>query len=286
MHTLPIPEHVRSYYGTTLSTISVKGKSISDLLCSPKLTCTVDELQKQGSRPCKCAKLAKRHGLPLVDGHAVIKHPKHAKAVFGNQAPNVLQDIRNEAIPSWYEARGTFLRRIRNTLRTLPVQTDTTSSMYSECLSHLKSAWHVERRAAPWFTRQEAISEFNEKWSKSFACTPCGKNTRKCMILCQCLYAQRNLCLYDNPKQFEVVAGSVTTRRLRKLRCTCCMKMPGNQGSNKLRNRQKDGDHQSHFAYRKTKCRKNTMNLKPGFCFHTIGSLSATVQILTICGNN
>ena len=26
------------------------------------------------------------------------------------------------------------------------------------------------------------------------------------MILCQCLYAQRNLSLYDDPKQFEVVS--------------------------------------------------------------------------------
>ena len=138
--------------GTTLSAIGVKGKTVSDLLCSPKLTCTVNELQKQGCRPCNCAQLARRHGLPLVDGHAVIRKPKHARAVFGNQAAIVLQDIRNEAIPSWYEARGTLLRSIRNTLRTLPVQTDTANSMYSECLSHLKSAWHVERRAAPWFT--------------------------------------------------------------------------------------------------------------------------------------
>ena len=104
------------------------------------------------------------------------------------------------------EARSTFTRNVRHILCTLPVQSNSADTMYSAFLSHLKSAWHIEWQVSPWFAKQEAISEFQKQWSDSFAFTPSDKNTGKCMILCQCLYAQRNLSLYDDPKQFEVVS--------------------------------------------------------------------------------
>ena len=205
INTVPIPTNLRSYYGTTLSTIRVKGRSISDLLCSPKLTCTILELRDQASTPCNCRFLAKKYRLPTMDSHIVVRHSKHARALFGHQASIVLQDIRKTFVPSRYETRRTFVRGVKR-LHTLPVQTQSAGHMYSECVSHLKSAWHIKREVSPWFTRQEAISAFHETWSPQFAFTPCDKNTGKAMTLCQCLYARRNLELYEDKKQFEVVA--------------------------------------------------------------------------------
>ena len=76
--------------------------------------------------------------------------------------------------------------------------------MYSKCLSHLKGACHIEREVSPWFTRQED-TQFAWPWSKSYAFTPCDKNTRKVMIMCQSLYAVRSIQLYNDPAQFEII---------------------------------------------------------------------------------
>ena len=54
VNSLSIPTNLRSYYGTTISTINVKGRSVSDLLCKPKLTCTISELREQADGACDC----------------------------------------------------------------------------------------------------------------------------------------------------------------------------------------------------------------------------------------
>ena len=180
---------------------------MSDLLCVPKLTCTIEELLARATGTCNCHTLAQQHHLPLVDGHIVVRRPKDARALFGKQAAIVLQDVRSATVPSWYETKSTFVRSVRHILRTLPVQSESASDMYSQCLSHLKSAWHIEREVSPWFTRQEAITYFAEQWSKSYAFAPCDQNTGKVMIMCQCLYAARNIQLYNDPEQFEITAA-------------------------------------------------------------------------------
>ena len=48
---LPIPVHLKSYYGTAISAIRVKGRSISNMLCTPNLTCTIEELVPFVNRP-------------------------------------------------------------------------------------------------------------------------------------------------------------------------------------------------------------------------------------------
>ena len=205
VNTLPIPTNLRSYYGTTISAIRVKGKSVSDMLCTPKLTCTIQELQDRAAGTCNCRALAQQHNLPLVDGHIVVRKPKDARALFGKQAAIVLQDVRSATVPSWYEAKSTFVRSVQHILHTLPVQRTSASEMYSQCLSHLKSAWHIEREVSPWFTRQEAVTQFADQWSPFYAFTPCDKNTGKVMVMCQCLYAARNIQLYSDPEQFEII---------------------------------------------------------------------------------
>ena len=68
----------------------MKSKSVSDLLCTPKLTCTIQELQERAPGMCNCRALAQQHNLPLVDGHIVVRRPKDARALFGKQAAIVL----------------------------------------------------------------------------------------------------------------------------------------------------------------------------------------------------
>ena len=133
---------------------------------------TKGTLPQQAERPCTCAHLAKTHNLPLVDGHIVARKPKDLRSLFGAQAAIVLPDIRNSPTPSRYETKQTFVHSARHILKSLPVQTDTADAMYSNCVSHLKSAWHVERQVVPWNTRAEAITQFKTDWSEQFACTP------------------------------------------------------------------------------------------------------------------
>ena len=131
IHTLPIPTNPKSFYSTTLFAICVKGRSISHLLCSPKLTCTIQEPKEQASKSCNCRILAKKYHLPTMDGHVVVRHPKHARAMFGHQVSIVLQDIRNAVVPSWYETRSTFVRSVKRALHTLPVQTQSARHIMS-----------------------------------------------------------------------------------------------------------------------------------------------------------
>ena len=193
VHTLPIPTNFRSYYGTTTSPIRVKSKSVSDLLCIPKLTCTIEELHERAESTCNCQALAQQHHRPMVDGHIVVRRPKDARALFGKQAAIVLQDVRSATVPSSYETKSTFVRNVQHILRTLPVHSESASDMYSQCLSHVKSSSHIEREVSPWLTRPEAITQFVDQWSKSYAFTPCDQNTGKGMIKCECLYAARNI---------------------------------------------------------------------------------------------
>ena len=140
---------------------------------------------------------------------------------------------------------------------------------YHICLSHLKSAGHIEPEVSPWFTRQEAISAFHEKWSTQFAFTPYDKNTGKAMTLCQCLYAKCNLELYEDQKQFEVVAGLKDHAKAKKTRLNMLMKAPRPQGSSAGGRLEKGRDRPLCSACQKTRCSRKMVSSRPAYCFPT-----------------
>ena len=100
-------------------------------------------MRGQASQPCNSRQLAKKCHLPEVDSHIVVRHPKHARALFGHQASIILHDIRNAVVPSWCETSSTFVRRLKHVLHTLPIRTQSAGDMYFACLPHLESAWHI-----------------------------------------------------------------------------------------------------------------------------------------------
>ena len=82
--TLPLPVPLRSYLASTISAVAKRGSTIRDLLCARTIGLSMEEMADQSTRECECAKIAGQHGLHLVDGHIVGRHPKHIRALFGH----------------------------------------------------------------------------------------------------------------------------------------------------------------------------------------------------------
>ena len=152
--------------------------------------------------------------------------------------------------------------------------------MYSHCLSHLKSAWHVERQVAPYFTRQEAVSESAEQWGKSLAFTPCDKNTGKCLVVCQCLDAKRNLALNDAQKQFEIGAELDTHAEAKHTALHMRHKRAKAAGIDQFWKPRKGKGTPVTFSLPKNKMLEDNGEFKARILFHTTTIPSATAAAL------
>ena len=100
------------------------------------------------------------------------------------------------------------------------------------------------------------------------------------MILCQCLYAKRNLSLYDDPKQFEIVAELKDYATAKRVALDMLRDRAKAAGIQRFWQCGKKKAHQSHFACRKTKCWKSKVSSKPEFYSPTTKTLSVTTAAL------
>ena len=120
------------------------------------------------------------------------------------------------------------VRNLSKLLGTILVQSDA-SALFSDTLSHVKTAWSFERLAHPWHCRQEFVSEFLTQHQDHFIFLPCDKNVGKSMVMCKCLYYKKLLQIYSDETQFEVLADFHTpkeatqyaTKLLHQHACTC-----------------------------------------------------------------
>ena len=135
--------------------------------------------------------------------------------MFGPTANILLQDMRREVVPPWYRCRHMITKNLSQLLGKIPVQGDA-SALYTEALSHVKTAWSFERLAQPWHCREEVIRDFVACQGEHFVFLPCDKNVGKCMVICKRLYLQKILQIYSDAKQFEVICDFETPKEATK----------------------------------------------------------------------
>ena len=204
---LSIPAPLRSFLASTISVVAKKGTMIRDVICNRAITLSMDTMADIAKEPCQCCQLKSQHGLPLVDGHIVARHPDHVRALLGHNAPILLQSMSGETLPSWGTCKYIVMSSLRRLLKMLPVPTPDAPSLFSDCLHEVKLAWELEKCLRLWFQKEAAIKPVKDDMqSRGLVVLPCDKNEGKALVCCRVLYYKKIVEAYGDMAQFEPLA--------------------------------------------------------------------------------
>ena len=120
LHKLPLPIHYRDYLINSTRIIHARNPSVSQMLAHDMRYDTVEEMQHAANEPCQCAKLSRHLGIPLVQGHLFVRHPRLLRKIFGANSRVLLQHGNNDACPTWKTVRRSVVRSARDVLIKLP----------------------------------------------------------------------------------------------------------------------------------------------------------------------
>jgi len=193
---LPLPTHLRQYYVTRLGVVGVKGHTVRDILCNRGVKASMSEIHTLAHTDCHCSSIAQSLQIPLLEGHLVVRNANDLRKLFGLTAPLVMQDLRGEAIVDWRRSKNVIINSLGRALVGLPAVTYNAQDMYSEILSHVRSAWLYERAIQPWFAREEAIRHFRKEHESASVFLPLDKNEGRCVCMCKTYYYKKLLCTY------------------------------------------------------------------------------------------
>ena len=220
---LSIPGCLREYFGRTLTVVAKRHTSVRDVLCTRKIPLNFSEIQEHATLPCKCADLAAAHGLPLVDGHLMVRRPAHLRKLFGNKTPIVIQDLKAEPVlPSW-TAKTMVTSGLKRLLSHLPVNPTSAPDLYTEVVSHVRTAWCAERTIQPWYCRHDAIERVKEDHPE-FIFLPMDKNESRCFACCPTLYYTKSPEIYSDPAQFEFICDCESPKDAREYVSSPCVR--------------------------------------------------------------
>ena len=220
MPSLPrLRPHYRDYLVHSTRIIQVRNPSISQLLTDDVQYDTVADMQPAADQPCQCAHLAKRLGIPLVQGHLFIRHPRLLRHVSGIDSRVLLQHGNNDACPTWKTVRKSVVRSAREVLlKLLPerIADMQPSAFYSTLLACAKRCWRAQHITAPWYIWEQKIRDIKEKWGHAWVFEGCNKNMGKIAATCRVGMLQRVLHDIADPLQFEVLHIAPDARGARK----------------------------------------------------------------------
>ena len=179
---LPLPVHYRDYLVHSTRIIQVRHPSISQLLTDDVQYDIVDDMQIAAGQPCQCAHLAKHLGVPLVQWHLFIRHPRLLRHGFRTDSRVLLQHGNNDAYPTWKTVRKSVVRSAREVLLKLPperVADMQASAFHSTLLACAKRCWRAQHITAPWYIWEQKIRDIKEKWGHAWVFEGCDKSMGK-----------------------------------------------------------------------------------------------------------